>query len=291
MLIVESLEEYIMIIMREFSNIRPNSYFEKERVFFRGQNNVEYKLMPSLGRQISKKQELTYARFENEMIKTSKLQNPEEFTKDKYPINMLARMQHFGLPTRLLDITENALVALFFACQGQYKYHGKVFCFVRNQSEIHTAYSLHANLLASLNGFSMLTATTLHQYWESVKHEEFVSDREKYRENEKVLNSIRKSLSNPLFVLPEMITEREKRQQAAFIIYPNKMIDEDSFTNELKNFTNFSSYEIGVTAKSKRKILKQLELLGISEQFLFPEIDKKCMAVKDQTKYLIDQDD
>lgn len=88
-----------------------------------------------------------------------------------------------------------------------------------------------------------------------------------------------------------MITEREKRQQAAFVIFPNKVIDEDTITNEVMEFSNFSSLEIEIDAKSKRKILKQLELLGISEQFLFPEIDKKCIAIREQTKYLIDEDE
>lgn len=291
MLIVESLEEYISIVMREFSNIKPNSFYESEKVFFRGQNNLEFKLTPSLGRTISKKSKITYARFENEMIKTSKLQNPEEFTKDKYPINMLARMQHFGLPTRLLDITENALVALFFACHGQYKYHGKVYCFVRNQNEIHSAYSLHANVIASLSEISMFTMHDINDFWDSVKHEEFVSDREKSRSNDDVIEYIKEDLSKPLFVLPEMITEREKRQQAAFILFPNKLYEDGYISNEVKEITDFSTYEIGVSAKYKRKILRQLELIGISEQFLFPEIDKKCIAIKDQTKSLIEYDE
>ena len=51
----------------------------------------------------------------------SKTHGAKEFSRVGYqnPIETLANMQHYGLPTNLLDWSENALSALFFALSDE----------------------------------------------------------------------------------------------------------------------------------------------------------------------------
>lgn len=54
---------------------------------------------------------------------------PGEFTNCKCTFDYLVKMQHYNIPTRLLDITTNPLVALYFACSGEPDEHAPtVYC-------------------------------------------------------------------------------------------------------------------------------------------------------------------
>lgn len=56
---------------------------------------------------------------ESEIFNEIVNKKPEEFAKCKCTFDYLVKMQHYGIPTRLLDITSNPLVALYFACSGE----------------------------------------------------------------------------------------------------------------------------------------------------------------------------
>lgn len=55
---------------------------------------------------------------EDRLCKELLIAHYDEFQSDQYCFDRLVRMQHYGLPTRLLDISGNPLIALFFACDG-----------------------------------------------------------------------------------------------------------------------------------------------------------------------------
>lgn len=60
---------------------------------------------------------------ESELMRECERRLPNEFAECKSTFERLVKMQHYGIPTRLLDITIDPLVALFFALYKDPKNH------------------------------------------------------------------------------------------------------------------------------------------------------------------------
>lgn len=85
---------------------------EETGKLYRGQANSTWTLDSSLTR------EKKYLDYESEMYYDILSLKPDAFINDKTAYERLITMQHFGMPTRLMDITRNPLVAIFFACNN-----------------------------------------------------------------------------------------------------------------------------------------------------------------------------
>ena len=90
-------------------------------LFYRGQPNSRYDINASL----SRSEKLSY--FEDELYYEILSLKPLYFKEDKSVYENLITMQHFGLPTRLIDLSRNALISLYFACSGEEKKDGAVY--------------------------------------------------------------------------------------------------------------------------------------------------------------------
>ena len=96
-------------------------------LFYRGHSNKEFKLEPSIYRK-NDKRDFLYIENEDKIYRETIAKVPYDF-KGKNTIESLVLMQHYGVPTRILDLTTNPLVALYFACVGNEDKDGEVIVF------------------------------------------------------------------------------------------------------------------------------------------------------------------
>ncbi|EIY6646913.1 FRG domain-containing protein [Salmonella enterica] len=129
---ISSLSEY-MAWVKDASKEKDVN-LKQLTLLYRGHANKKWQLQPSVYRTDSEGK--SYRAHEYDLYQQMLRRSPDAFEKDKTVFERLIRMQHNGLPTRLLDLTENPLVALFFACENEWHNDGEIFLFSPQRDSI-----------------------------------------------------------------------------------------------------------------------------------------------------------
>jgi len=106
--------------------------------WFRGNSNATYELLPSVKRKYTHREATLSLHFYS--MTKGKILNSPRLEEDH--VFWLSRMQHYGLPTRLLDWTRSPLIALYFAVRNNIEKDGCIWILnprVLNNAQIGTS--------------------------------------------------------------------------------------------------------------------------------------------------------
>lgn len=201
--IVSSVSEYIGLIS-VIANANEN-LTTGNTVIYRGMADEKCDLKPGLAR-IKNLSEDTEQFLANEFI----TRKPDAFA-GLSEFDVLAKMQHYGLPTRLLDFSTNPLVALYFACENLFEKRGRILCnntFLQNDSAKYIQ--------------AICSAVFREQFDDNYFVDEYLCDGqltlEKYLRNA-YLNQ------ETTVVRPKYWNQRIANQAGVFMVFPNELRD------------------------------------------------------------------
>lgn len=230
---ITSLADYVQVISGTVSG--------NERFWFRGHEDADYGLTPSALRPAKEKERETALGLMADFKRVAeiKLARPPG-PKDELKWAQIA--QHYGLPTRLLDWTESATTALYFACLKP-EIDGAVF--VLNPVDLNRrSDKLKPNIL------------------------------DPQRDEEVILKYLKsgpkqaKQGKFPRAVNPMWNSERLILQKGVFTLHGSQF--------SLNKRKIRALVAILILREFKNQLISQLQRIGVDEMTLFPELEHSC---------------
>ena len=276
---IHSVQEFIELIEKIKKNYTYTAPFNgnlllgqqefKPSFIYRGHgNHKKYALEPGIfryinqgaGHSVSQYSQLEYDVL-MDFISEAKRYNPDVPENDITAWLEIA--QHFSVPTRLLDFTENPLVALYFACSDLSEHEASVW--ILNRPAYNLKFFGNTNILA-VNNFRMVN---------QIVNQEIVYQDYQY-------HAPLYYVQYPVIYKPIRREERMSSQSSLFMLWGAQRLpltnfvtaaEYISFDDTVNNADHGILGFISIPSSLKPEILQQLNLLGINEMFIYPGLD------------------
>ncbi len=225
-----------------------HSLLEPAKTFwFRGHPRPEYTLAPTA---------LRYRHLHERERALNLIADMKRFVEMKLPrppassdhLGWMQVAQHYGLPTRLLDWTQNAAVALFFACASDMTSDGLVV--ILNPLELNQAIDARSPRIFNAQKDALLIRPYL-----SLGGELDANGR------------------RTLALNPTWNTERIAMQQGAFTLHGSRHF-------ALDRHQASSLLYVPILREHKESLANELARVGIGEMFIFPEPEHVCAHLR-----------
>jgi hypothetical protein len=219
--------------------------------WFRGHPRVDHKLAPSALRYGSVEEREKALGLVAEMRRFLDMKLPRPPAPDDN-LGWMQVAQHYGLPTRLLDWTQNAAVALFFACCKDPDEDGLVV--ILNPIELNQKVESRSPRIFN----PQVDAHIIEPYFKL--------------DGRRVGNGRRTIAVNPTWN-----TDRIAMQQGAFTLHGSRQF-------ELDQDQAASLICVPILRDHKESLLNELHRVGIGEMFIFPEPEHVCAHLRRTAK-------
>lgn len=245
-------------------------------LYYRGQQNINWVIEPSIFRG-------EWINHEKEFIHDMVISNPIDFENAHSTLEKLTKMQHYNAPTRLLDITTNPYIALYFACEQvkncDDRLYGEI-VFIESEEDTSEKYydgdtiSILSNLAMMDNSFELPDESLSTESFNNEKGIPFLLHQIK-TENPSFQNLIEaKDLHKCFIVHVKHDNKRIMNQQGLFLIVGmgNKKNEPANIKNSFHKIDKKQIVFV-IPDKNKKDILNDLDLMSINKKFIYPEID------------------
>ena len=250
-------------------------------LYYRGFINCAWEDVPSVFRNDRLKRE-------NLFVEQVVCNYPDDFS-NAHTIDILTQLQHYGCPTRMLDVTSNFLVALFFACGGweqvvdrkvfeENEYtDGLIWIYRVEKDNTKSIDSETVTLIANISRLKYTGETFGELPWKCERDlGVWQTDDDLIKRNAKDANSV-------ILVTTQLNNPRVRAQFGSFFLFgglsgiegiksPERLKQQHVTKMKLEMPHRYVMDEIKIPANYKKKILNDLKTyFGMSFQTLCPE--------------------